>query len=48
MAERVAWMKKRRADIPPSIRLLLDATTTCMEGVTPAGLEIPEAWSAST
>lgn len=46
--ERVAWMKKRRADIPPSIRLLLDATTTCMEGVTPAGLEIPHAWADST
>ena len=45
MQERIAWMKKRRADIPASIRLLLDGTTTCMEGVTPVGLEIPHAWA---
>jgi len=41
VAERRAWLNKRRQDIPATIRLLLDATTTCMEGVTPAGLEIP-------
>ena len=39
-SERVAWLKRRRQDIPATIRLLLDATTTCMEGVTPAGLEV--------
>jgi dihydroxyacid dehydratase/phosphogluconate dehydratase len=38
LPERIAWLRKRRQDIPASIRLLLDATTTCMEGVTPAGL----------
>jgi dihydroxyacid dehydratase/phosphogluconate dehydratase len=37
--ERVAWLQRRRQDIPATIRLLLDATTTCMEGVTPVGLE---------
>ena len=42
--QRIAWMKNRRLDIPASIRLLLDATTTCMEGVTPAGLEVTERW----
>jgi len=42
VAERVAWLKRRRADIPATIRLLLDGTTTCMEGVTPVGLEIAE------
>ena len=26
------------------LRLLLDATTTCMDGVTPVGLEIHETW----
>ena len=40
VAERQAWLDRRRRDIPATIRLLLDATTTCMEGVTPAGLEI--------
>jgi dihydroxyacid dehydratase/phosphogluconate dehydratase len=44
LAERRAWMERRRADIPASIRLLLDSTTTCMEGVTPLGLEIRETW----
>jgi dihydroxyacid dehydratase/phosphogluconate dehydratase len=43
-AERVAWMHERRRQIPATIRLLLDATTTCREGVTPAGLETPQAW----
>ena len=38
LAERISWMRRRRQDIPASIRLLLDATTTCMEGVTPRGL----------
>lgn len=40
-AERRAWLTRRRQDIPATIRLILDGTTTCMEGVTPAGLEIP-------
>jgi dihydroxyacid dehydratase/phosphogluconate dehydratase len=43
-AERVAWMQERRRQIPATIRLLLDGTTTCREGVTPAGLETPLAW----
>jgi dihydroxyacid dehydratase/phosphogluconate dehydratase len=42
--ERVAWMQRRRLDIPASIRFLLDATTTCMEGVTPQGLEVNDTW----
>jgi dihydroxyacid dehydratase/phosphogluconate dehydratase len=42
--ERMAWMKKRRLDIPASIRVLLDATTSCMEGVTPRGIETSERW----
>ena len=37
--ERVAWLQRRRQEIPATIRLLLDATTTCMEGVTPVGLD---------
>jgi dihydroxyacid dehydratase/phosphogluconate dehydratase len=37
--ERVAWLQRRRQEIPATIRLMLDATTTCMEGVTPVGLE---------
>jgi dihydroxy-acid dehydratase len=37
--ERIAWLQKRRQEIPATIRLMLDATTTCMEGVTPVGLE---------
>jgi dihydroxyacid dehydratase/phosphogluconate dehydratase len=40
LAERIAWLRRRREDIPATIRLLLDATTTCMEGVTPAGLSV--------
>jgi dihydroxyacid dehydratase/phosphogluconate dehydratase len=40
-AERKAWLDRRRRDIPATIRLLLDATTTCREGVTPVGLELP-------
>jgi hypothetical protein len=44
LAERVARLAERRLDIPATIRLLLDATTTCMDGVTPTGLEIREAW----
>jgi hypothetical protein len=43
-ADRIAWMRARRLDIPASIRFLLDATTTCMEGVTPAGMEVSERW----
>lgn len=42
--ERLAWMKQRRLDIPATIRVLLDATTSCMDGVTPHGLETPERW----
>jgi dihydroxyacid dehydratase/phosphogluconate dehydratase len=41
VVERTAWLARRRQDIPATIRLMLDATTTCMEGVTPVGLEIP-------
>jgi dihydroxy-acid dehydratase len=44
LGERRAWMARRRADIPSSIRLLLDATTTCMDGVTPVGLDVHESW----
>jgi dihydroxyacid dehydratase/phosphogluconate dehydratase len=44
--ERRARLRERRALIPATIRLLLDATTTCREGVTPAGLEIHEYWEA--
>ncbi len=40
--ERIAWLRRRRLDIPATIRLLLDATTTCREGVTPRGLEATE------
>jgi len=40
-AERRAWLARRRMDIPQTIRLMLDATTTCMEGVTPVGLDVP-------
>ncbi len=42
--ERLAWMKQRRLDIPATIRVLLDATTSCMDGITPHGLETPERW----
>jgi hypothetical protein len=41
-AERTAWLRSRRLDIPATIRLMLDATTTCMEGVAPVGLEATE------
>jgi len=44
MAERTAWLRERRRQIPATIRLLLDQTTTCMDGVTPLGLEIHETW----
>ncbi len=44
MAERAAWLRERRRQIPATIRLLLDQTTTCMDGVTPVGLEIHETW----
>ena len=37
-AERLRWLQARRRDIPATIRLMLDATTTCREGVTPVGL----------
>jgi dihydroxy-acid dehydratase len=43
-AERKAWLERRRRDIPATIRLILDATTTCMEGVTPVGLEVAQAF----
>jgi dihydroxyacid dehydratase/phosphogluconate dehydratase len=42
LAERIAWMRERRLNIPATVRLMLDATTTCMEGVTPVGLFAPE------
>ena len=42
VAERKAWLEGRRQDTPATIRLLLDATTTCMEGVTPVGLELTQ------
>jgi hypothetical protein len=44
VTERTAWLRERRRLIPATIRLLLDATTTCMDGVTPVGLEIHETW----
>jgi dihydroxyacid dehydratase/phosphogluconate dehydratase len=44
-AERIAWLQERRLNIPATVRLLLDATTTCMEGVTPVGLLAKEAAS---
>jgi len=42
--ERLAFMKRRRQDIPATIRVLLDATTSCMDGVTPLGIEVSERW----
>jgi dihydroxyacid dehydratase/phosphogluconate dehydratase len=45
-AERLAALRERRRNIPATIRLLLDATTSCEEGITPAGLEIGEWWEA--
>ena len=47
MAERKAWLERRRREIPATIRLLLDATTTCREGVTPAGLELDQAFDGT-
>jgi hypothetical protein len=41
---RVARLRESRGRIPATIRLLLDATTTCEEGVGPAGLELEESW----
>jgi hypothetical protein len=38
LAERIAWLRERRLNIPATVRLMLDATTSCMEGVTPIGL----------
>jgi len=40
--ERRTWLEGRRRDIPATIRILLDATTTCREGVTPVGLEVTQ------
>lgn len=42
-AGRIAWLQERRMNIPSTVRLMLDATTTCMEGVTPVGLAAHEA-----
>ena len=47
VAERKAWLERRRREIPATIRLLLDATTTCREGVTPAGLELDQAFDGT-
>jgi hypothetical protein len=33
-------------NIPSTVRLMLDATTTCMEGVTPVGLAAHETAAA--
>lgn len=44
LAERIAWLRERRLNIPTTIRLILDATRTCMEGVIPVGLETTETW----
>lgn len=44
LGERIDWLKRRRLDIPATIRLQLDATTSCREGVTPLGLEVSEAF----
>ena len=38
LRERQDWLRRRRLDIPTTIRLLLDATTSSQEGVTPLGL----------
>jgi dihydroxy-acid dehydratase len=43
LADRIGWLRERRLDIPATVRLMLDATTTCMEGVTPVGLLGPDA-----
>jgi dihydroxyacid dehydratase/phosphogluconate dehydratase len=42
--ERLAWMKQRRLDIPATIRVLLDGTASCMDGITPQGIEVTERW----
>jgi hypothetical protein len=44
LPERIAWPQERRRNIPTTIRLLLDATRTCREGVVPAGIETHETW----
>lgn len=46
--ERTEWLQARRRNIPATIRLMLDATTTCMEGVTPVGIEVTEPLLAET
>jgi dihydroxy-acid dehydratase len=45
--ERTAWLERRRREIPATIRLLLDATTTCRQGVTPLGLELDQGFDAT-
>jgi dihydroxyacid dehydratase/phosphogluconate dehydratase len=45
--ERKAWLERRRREIPATIRLLLDATTTCREGVTPIGLELDQGFDGT-
>jgi dihydroxyacid dehydratase/phosphogluconate dehydratase len=44
LATRVAWLQERRRNIPATIRILLDGTLTCREGVVPSGLEVQETW----
>jgi len=44
LGERIPWLQERRRNIPTTIRLLLDATLTCREGVVPAGIETQETW----
>jgi dihydroxyacid dehydratase/phosphogluconate dehydratase len=46
-AERRSWLERRRREIPATIRLLLDATTTCREGVTPTGLELHQGFDGT-
>jgi len=46
--ERTEWLQARRRHIPATIRLMLDATTTCMDGVTPVGIEVTEPLLAET
>jgi dihydroxyacid dehydratase/phosphogluconate dehydratase len=45
LAERISWLRERRLNIPATVRLMLDATTSCMEGVTPVGLVARESAS---
>jgi dihydroxy-acid dehydratase len=42
LGTRITWLKERRRNIPATVRLMLDATTTCREGVTPVGLELDQ------